>query len=130
MDLTGILEKLMSSNDTAQLIEKLKASVENTEAAPPDSSKTEEKKEQIQLTETFPDAAQITEKLPQVMAALSPLMENGSIGKTSHKGSVECRNNLLVALRPYLNDGRRGMIDKIMALSKFTGIMDMLPRNK
>jgi len=120
LDIGAVLEKLMSSGEAAQLIEKLKANAENTADEPVD--KVEPKAEW--------DSAQLEANLPQVVSAIAPLLENGSFSKANGKGSVQSRNALLTALRPYLNENRRGMIDKIMTLTRLTGIMDMLPRTK
>ena len=57
-------------------------------------------------------------------------MENGTLGKKNQNRTSEQRNNLLTALKPYLSEGRRGMIDNIMTISKFSGLMDLIPRDK
>lgn len=123
MDLGAVLEKLLSNGDAAQMIEKLKASVENIGAIPETESKNE-------LPTSPIDTSQLAEKLPQMVSAIAPLMEKGSFSKVGEKASVGNRNALLSALRPYLKTERREMIDKIMTLSRLTGIMDMLPRDK
>lgn len=130
MDLSGIIERLMKSEDAAQMIEKLKASVEN---APKEAANAPEKdagaKDDTSVSQ-LPSTDQLSEKLPQIMTALAPLMDNGVIGSGKLGRTSSERNNLLSAMRPFMSEGRRSMIDSFMTLSKLSGLMELLPKKK
>ncbi len=130
MDLSGIIERLMKSEDAAQMIEKLKASVEN---APKESANAPEKDavaEDDTSVSQLPSTDQLSEKLPQIMTALAPLIDNGVIGSGKLGRTSSERNNLLSAMRPFMSEGRRSMIDSFMTLSKLSGLMELLPKKK
>ncbi|MBQ8524922.1 MAG: hypothetical protein IJ457_09910 [Clostridia bacterium] len=130
MDLSGIIERLMKSEDAAQMIEKLKASVEN---APKEAANAPEKDaaaEDDTSVSQLPSTDQLSEKLPQIMTALAPLMDNGVIGSGKLCRTSSERNNLLSAMRPFMSEGRRSMIDSFMTLSKLSGLMELLPKKK
>lgn len=62
-------------------------------------------------------------QLPSMMAMLGPLMgggesKSGSSSSPPKKHGPDHRTALLLALKPYLNDGRREMIDYIVNLSR------------
>ena len=128
LDLAGIIGKLMQSEESVAIIDRLKSSVENKGDPQTDLEQTSVQSKRSEIKEASNDIDGLAEKLPQVMSALAPLMENGTFGKITKNSSQNRRNDLLTALRPYLNEGRRDMIDKIMTLSRLTGMMDMLPR--
>ncbi|MCQ2455933.1 MAG: hypothetical protein MJ096_01105 [Clostridia bacterium] len=46
----------------------------------------------------------------------------------STSSGTENRNRLLLALKPYMSENRRGMIDAVTSLSKITGLLDFLPK--
>ena len=62
------------------------------------------------------------ESAPQAGDRLAELL---SAAPVPH--GVERRNALLRALKPYLTDSRRELIDVLTSVSKITGIMDLLP---
>lgn len=128
-DLAGIIGKLMENGDAAEMIEKLKASVENNDVKQADRVENTAKSEESSAVSSIIDSEQLAEKLPQVISAIAPLMEQGTFAQAKRSESSGHRNDLLRALRPYLNDGRRGMIDKIMTLSRFTGVIDLIGRD-
>lgn len=69
-------------------------------------------------------------KLPQMMSALAPLVQ-ASAGaeekpKEGGKGGAdeaEKRRKLLLALRPYLSDGRREAVDGILKVTEMTDLL-------
>ena len=61
----------------------------------------------------------IMEKLPGVMAALSPMLSSGG----SEKRSSDKKTALLNALRPYLSAGRCEAIDYIARLEKLGDVV-------
>ena len=137
MDLSAVIKKLMESDEASEMIAKLKASVENSPSSEDKKAEigeilpvSEERTAENVSGSEKQSSAELFDKLPQVMAALAPLMENGTLGKKNQNRTSEQRNNLLTALKPYLNEGRRGMIDNIMTISKFSGLMDLIPRDK
>jgi len=128
-DLAGIIGKLMENGDAAEMVERLKASVENNGVKQADRVENTAKSEESSAVSSIIDSEQLAEKLPQVMSAIAPLIEQGTFAQAKRSESSGRRNDLLRALRPYLNDGRRGMIDKIMTLSRFTGVIDLIGRD-
>ena len=70
---------------------------------------------------------EIMEKLPGMMAALAPLVRQGESGaKPGGKpeaSEAEKRKKLLAALRPYLNDSRRGALDSILQMTEMTELL-------
>ena len=88
---------------------------------------TNNKEEKIDLP--TPNAFPM-EKLSEVMATLAPMLSemNSSPVSKEIKGSREDhRYALLCALRPYLSDGRREMVDYLL---KFGRIGDLLKKMK
>lgn len=73
------------------------------------------------------DRAVPADKVPELMSALSSMMKGDDKGVSR---STENRNRLLSALKPYVGDSRREMIDKIMSLSKITGMLDLISGEK
>ncbi len=52
------------------------------------------------------------------LSALLPMLSGSGVGSAPKKTRPDHRTALLLALRPYLNDGRREMIDAIVNLSR------------
>lgn len=129
LDLASIIGKLIESGEAAELIGRLKANAENGEAQQGGTAENNTNNEESPAVSSAIDSKQLAEKLPQVMSALAPFMEKGAFKSRGDESTQKRRNDLLLALRPYLSDGRRDMIDRIMTLSRFTGIMDLLQRD-
>ena len=130
LDLSAVVSKLMNDKNVAELIENIKSNAENVknDVGNDEGLKTGgpvQGSEFDNVGNVMP--ADILEKLPQVMSAIAPLMKSGTLKGRGQTAETDTRNKLLVALKPYLNESRCGMIDSIMALSKLTGIMDILP---
>lgn len=70
---------------------------------------------------------EVMEKLPGMMAALAPLVrpaEGGAAaGGKPEAGEAEKRKRLLMALRPYLSDHRRGALDSILQMTEMTELL-------
>ena len=69
-------------------------------------------------------------KLPQMMTALAPLVQSGggSEDKSQDPGKegaadAEKRKKLLLALRPYLSEGRRDAVDGILKVTEMTDLL-------
>ena len=101
-----------------------------------------------QLQGKTPDAAEkpavpaitpeMMQKLPQMMSALAPLVSGGGKSEKADGGGKggdegEKRKKLLAALRPYLNDSRRGAVDQILKVTEMTDLLgtlgDMKPKS-
>ncbi len=126
-DIAELAKKLMSDPAAIEMVNKLKESgaagqLENT------AKETAEEAENSDVSEDKEQTPQdVTGKLPDIIGMLSPLM-----GKSTKHGNAETekRNRLLAALKPYLNDSRRGMIDAVMSLSQITDLLDQIPKGK
>ncbi len=63
------------------------------------------------------------EKLPAVMAAIKPMMGAIPTPKESGGGSPsECRDRLLLALKPFLSSERRSAVDGILRIAKLSAV--------
>ena len=75
-------------------------------------------------------------KLPEMMTALAPLVGRGGHGGHGASGGhggegktpseAEKRKKLLAALRPYLNENRRGAVDSILKVTEMTDLLEGL----
>ena len=122
MDIASVIGKLMNDPSTSDMVRMLKKLLEGTQ------SESEAEPEHLSVTEgsSQPQTASADlEKMSEVISALSPLTDSV---KKAGGGEIEQRNRLLAALKPYLNSNRQDMIEKIMSLSRLTGIMDILPK--
>lgn len=70
------------------------------------------------------------EKLPQIIAVMKPLMASMPPPKPSppsHSSSPQdCRDNLLLALKPFLSPERRDAVDSIIRISKLGTVFKQL----
>ena len=134
LDLSAVISKLMNDKSVAELVERLKTNAENDNGAAADSHEKELSEAQNTMLQSKSDVekipSEVMEKLPEVMAAVAPLMKNGTLKGLGGSKETDKRNRLLAALKPYMNESRSGMIDSIMALSKLTGIRDVFQGNK
>lgn len=72
------------------------------------------------------------EKLPSVIAAIAPLMQANQANMTPARseppkpsGAV-CRDQLLLALKPFLSHGRQEAVDRILRLAKLGAAFEQL----
>lgn len=116
LDIKSVIEALMKDDKIADTVNQLKSNLRPS--APNDESETvsEEKSE---------PAAQSADI--GALARILSFTEKNSNGGGSEE--LEKRNRLLTALKPYLRDSRRDVIDKVMSLSRLTGLMDLLPKS-
>ena len=73
----------------------------------------------------------LLEKLPQMLAVMKPLLSAPPPPKKeephAHSGSVsECRDRLLLALKPFLTPARREAVDSILRISHLGSIFTQL----
>ncbi len=65
--------------------------------------------------------------LPSIMQAIAPALENAKKEpQVKPDGEIcdsECRKRLLIALKPYLSEGRREALDSILAVSQLGDIL-------
>ena len=67
-------------------------------------------------------------KLPQVMAMLGPMLGGNEAKPPAphhhhERSPEECRNDLLLALKPFLSPERRNAVDAIMRISKLGSVL-------
>lgn len=65
---------------------------------------------------------EISDKLPQIMSMLRPMMSEGAKSGSSF-GASSNKEALLCAVKPYLSGGRREAIDYIIKLSHLSEIL-------
>ncbi len=74
----------------------------------------------------------LLQSLPQILSVVKPMMENSSRSKSephqkAHTPSPEeCRNNLLIALKPFLSKERRHAVDSIIGISRLSTVFQQL----
>lgn len=69
---------------------------------------------------------QMMAMLPQIMAMLGPMLganENGSASRKQEKTPEACRNDLLLALKPFLSPERCHAIDTMLRISKLGNVI-------
>lgn len=132
LDLGAMMNKIMSDPNFAELMKNMKTSASGTASAESTAVKEENTAEMKSEAETVADggggagSAISADKLSDLVQTLSPLIKN----TPSHSGETERRNKLLAALKPYVNENRREVIDTVMSLSKITNILDIMPKGK
>ena len=118
-DISGAIAKL---KEHPEIISAVASALSGSNA---DNNINEEKVDAPTSSPPFP-----MEKLTEVMATLGPMLhEIGSSpsGKEIKGTREDHRYALLCALRPYLSDGRREMVDYVL---KFGRIGDLLKKMK
>ena len=130
LDFSAVMSKLMNDKNVAELIGSIKANAESSNSVQSQSTEVSVKPASEKEESGGSIDPGIVEKLPEIMAAIGPLMKKGSIKSGGAGSEVENRNCLLRALKPYLSENRRDMIDGIMTLSKLTSLIDLLPHGK
>lgn len=72
-------------------------------------------------------------KLPQMMAMLKPMLAAGDLGKKPNpppkqhpRSSEDCRNDLLLALKPFLSPERRNAVDAMLRISKLGTVIKQI----
>ncbi len=122
-ELSEVIGQLMNSSEARELIDKLKASSEADSKPAADAAQVD----------TAPSDAvtdsRLAEQLPAVLSALSPIIKSGK-HDAAPRGGTAARNALLAALRPYLSDSRRALVERIMQLSRITDLAELLPRDR
>lgn len=75
----------------------------------------------------------VMEKLPQVMAMLSPMMNNNktdedakAVSASPQRFNPQSRESLLCALKPFLSPNRQTAVDSIMRISQLGHILQQL----
>ena len=107
-DITSVMKTLMNDPSISETIKKLKESTVGANEAKVEN---------------------IVEEVP-ALEAMSKIISSNEVHSVDANSSIEMRNKLLSALKPYLRESRRDIIDTVMSLSKLTGILDVLPKGK
>ena len=132
LDLGAMMSKIMSDPNFAELMKNMKSSSGASETAASTNVSEENKAENNTDTEKISTESSgaggtvSADKISELVETISPLIKNTS----SHSGETERRNRLLAALKPYVNENRREVIDTVMSLSKITNILDIMPKGK
>lgn len=74
----------------------------------------------------------LLEKLPSMLATVGPLLAGASspIERREEKSSASQRDALLLALKPFLSQGRREAVDSILRLARLGEVLQQLPAGK
>ena len=150
MDLGAMMSRIMENPEFASLVASLRTGTANasTDSGVPDAAEviseetsdsnsiqkirraasTDEstnKGNDINVSDDLSDEFN-SERLREMVSAIAPLIKNSG-KRISGREDVERRNRLLSALKPYLNQNKQEMIDRIMAISRITGLLDIMP---
>ena len=117
-ELSSVLASLMSDSRVADTVKQLKASLSETTPRAESSTEATPISTDSERSESFPDLGALA-KLLNISEKNSPTSDN----------EAEKRNRLLAALKPYLRENRREVIDRLMSLSNLTGLIDLFPKN-
>ena len=124
-DLSEVLGKLMSDPQVASLVKRLKEENSQNTAEDGDAGGTALDGGAEENEDGGADGESSRKTTPSSLTdALGPLV--GSIGKGSR--DTENRNRLLSALKPFVNDERKEMIDKVSSISRLTSVLDAAHR--
>ena len=69
------------------------------------------------------------EKLPQILSVMTPLLSAAAPKPPQSKQEMslqDCRDNLLLALKPFLSGERRDAVDTIIRISKLGTVFRQL----
>lgn len=84
-------------------------------------NKTDDEKAAEETTEGFTIPPELLSKLPQIMSSLS---SKKAEEKNDEKGIENRRRALLSALKPFLSEKRRSLIDSLIQLEGLAGVLD------
>ncbi len=116
------LSALLSNPEVMAALSGIASSLKTQIAEPPEDAKTQAVPTAAPKSDPTADllGPEIMQKLPEVMAALSPML-GGNSG--TEKKSHDKKTALLNALRPYLSAGRCEAIDYIARLEKLSDVV-------
>ncbi len=123
-ELSEVIGQLMNSKEARELIDKLKTSSEADGKPAADAAAQGSTSPSVAAADSS-----LAEQLPAVLSALSPIINSSKPAAAPHGGTA-ARNALLAALRPYLSDSRRALVERIMQLSRITDLAELLPRDR
>lgn len=127
------LEKLLSNPELLRTIAALTGTgggVSNTQEAPPAQTSSAV---QDGLARALADP-DLMAKLPTVMAMLQPMLQGGASAEAAAPTSApvhaspqaSCRDDLLLALKPFLSSERAAAIDLLLRLGKLGSVLNAL----
>ena len=127
------LEKLLSNPELLRTIAALTGTgggVSNAQDAPPAQTSSAV---QDGLARALADP-ELMAKLPEVMAMLRPMLQGGASAEAAAPTSApvhaspqaSCRNDLLLALKPFLSSERAAAIDLLLRLGKLGSVLNAL----
>lgn len=131
--LPDLLGKLMSDPG---LLQKMGEIVKTASAEPPPEKKEDPLAEsgslpsmQDGLSALLANPA-ILEKLPSMIATLRPMLAPPPSPQkpSGEKGPASHRDALLLALKPFLSEGRREAVDSILRIARLTEILRQMPQ--
>ena len=121
-ELQGAVQSILQDPAFGRILGELTGgrTAENTEPA-----------EAVPQTPTVPQITpEMMARLPQMMAALSPLIGGktggGESGQKKPADDAEKRKRLLAALKPYLSGSRREAVDSIMKVTEMTDLIGQM----
>ena len=126
LDLGAMMSRIMENPEFANLVESLRTGTGNTGATDVKATSGEEAADEPQRAADSSGSETDDVRRDDIVSAIAPLVKN--LNRDSHvREDVERRNRLLSALKPYLNRNRQEMIDRVMAISRITGLFDIMP---
>ena len=128
----GILSSAVSSTEKTATVPTESASASAPPQSPPPSIPTGNFTENDGLAKLLSDPALLA-KLPQILATVKPLLSSLSLptsatpSKEEHPpSSPVCRDNLLLALKPFLSPERCQAIDSMLRIAKLGEILGQI----
>ena len=123
--LTDALSSILSNPEMMEKLRSVAGQLSPTQPPPSPANPSPNSSTVDGLASILSDP-QMMAKLPQIMAMLGPMM--GSIGNTGvtnkpNKSSEDCRNALLLALKPFLSPDRCQAIDTMLRISQLGTII-------
>ena len=122
LDIAEVVSRLMSDPSVTEAVKKLSGGTAGASAVS-ESEASADAGEQSGIS------SELAAKLPEVMKLLKPMLD----GAEKEKGGnteTDRRNKLLAALKPYLSDGRRDVIDRVTSLPDLKSLSELMSKLK
>ena len=126
---SDMLSNLLSNPDMMEKIhaiaEQIPTGVSSGESAKLDAAVSKNEPTADGLAAVLADP-QMMAKLPQMVAVLGPLLGSGGSNQATpprEKNAEACRNDLLLALKPFLSPERCHAIDTMLRISKLGSVI-------
>ena len=122
LDIAEVVSRLMSDPGVTEAVKKLSGGSAGVSPA-------HETGPSVTETERSGINGELAAKLPEMMKLLKPMLYSAEKGK-GESTEADKRNRLLAALKPYLSDSRREVIDRVISLPDLGSLSELMSKLK